>query len=104
MIQAGPRPSDDELRRIGLFYEKRQWADGSEQHYFPVLAGGHGLIAAPTIIVIGKYTAWVVQVETTTLCSQYESHRLCSDTIQSLSQIAANLRAPKATAKPSATR
>jgi hypothetical protein len=104
MIQAGSRPSDEELRKYGLFYEKRQLSDGFEQHYFPVLAGGHGLMAVPTIVVIGKHKAWVIQVTTTTLCAQYENHRLCNETIQSLSQIAENLRAPIGASKPSANR
>ena len=102
LAQAGPRASDEELRKYGLFYEKRQLADDAEQHYFPVLAGGHGLLALSSIVVIAKRNAWVIQAQITTLCSQYENHRLCTDTIQILSQIAANLRASASVAKPSA--
>jgi hypothetical protein len=104
LTQVGSRPSEEELRRAGIIYEKRHLPDGSERHYFPVLVVGHGVIAAPTIVVIAKKSAWIVQAHVTTLCSQYETHRLCTDTMQSLSEIALHLATPNAESRPAVTR
>lgn len=86
-----PSATEEQLRRMGFFYEKRLLADGYEQHYFPVLIVSHGLIFLPTIVVVKGQATWVVQANTTNLCSQDEHHPLCSDVAERLSRIAANL-------------
>lgn len=85
--QGARRPSEAELRRAGLFYERRQLADGTQQHYFPVLIVSHGVLPAPTVVTISRSAVWIVQANLTNLCSLDAKHRLCTDTMQSLSEI-----------------
>lgn len=100
LAKVGSRPSEEQLRRAGIYYEEGQLPDGSRQYYFSLFAVGHGVMVSPTIVVLSKNSAWIVQADLTRLCSQYESDRLCTHTMQTLSQIAAQL-ASSSPASPS---
>lgn len=87
LAKVGARPPEEQLRRAGIFYDENQLADGSRQYYFSLFAVGHGMMISPTVVVLSKDSAWIVQADVTRLCSQYESDRLCAQTMQTLSEI-----------------
>lgn len=91
LMRTGRTVSDEQLRQLGLFYEKSTSADGSERHYFPLLNVSHGLVYFPTLVVLAKRGVWVIQAEISRFCSNEEGHKLCIDTMQSLRDIVQHL-------------
>lgn len=84
--------------KFGWKYAKSIGADGAEEHYFPLIAFGHGIGSLPTVVRVspGARRAIVVQADTMQLCQNYGLQNqtpLCSDTRQALSDIARRLDA-----------
>jgi len=81
------------LDKFGWKYARTAGADGGEEHYFPVVAVGHGIGSLPTLVRIprGAGRAIVVQADTMRLCENYglqDKTPLCSNTRQALADIA----------------
>jgi hypothetical protein len=79
-------------------YAKTTGADGAEEHYFPVIAVGHGIAILQTLVRVpaGARRAIVVQADTIRLCENYGLKGrtpLCDDTPQALAAIARRLDA-----------
>jgi len=91
-LQKGaPAFSMSQLRTIG-WYSERSTAGGAEQHYFPVVLVGHGVIGIPTLILFKDAQVVVAQFETTQLCGEGGNPLpLCADPKGTLSAIAQRL-------------
>jgi hypothetical protein len=79
-------------------YARSTGADGAEEHYFPVIAVGHGVGIVQTLVRVpaGARRAIVVQADTIRLCENYGLKGrtlLCDDTPQALAAIARRLDA-----------
>ena len=79
-------------------YAKTTGADGAEEHFFPVIAVGHGIGILQTLVRVpaGARRAIVVQADTIRLCENYGLKGrtpLCDDTPQALAAIARRLDA-----------
>lgn len=67
-------------QRMGWQYAKTTLSDGSELHYFPVLLVGHGILTAPTAVLLLGEKIVVIQAGTAGLCSYRERDpELCTD-------------------------
>lgn len=103
LSQGGGFKADSaQLAKLGWKYEKSAGADGAEEHYFALIAVGHGLASVPTLVRVpkGARRAIVVQASTMQLCDGFglqDQTPLCSDTRKALSDIARRLetRFPK---------
>ena|GEM_PF-4942622 len=96
LSQVGFKLDDAMLDRFGWRYAKSVGADGAEEHYFPLIAIGHGIGNLPTLVRVprGAHRAIVVQADTMKLCENYRLQNqtpLCSDTRQALTDIARRL-------------
>ncbi len=92
------KPDGAELARMGWSYAKKVTPNGTEEHYFPLLVIGHGVLYFPTVVLVprGARQAIVVQADTMRLCENYGLQTqtpLCSDTREALSEIARRLEA-----------
>ena len=72
--------------------------DGAEEHYFALIAVGHGIASLPTLVRIprGGGRAVIVQADTMKLCENYglqDRTALCRNTRQALADIARRLDA-----------
>jgi hypothetical protein len=79
-------------------YAKTTGADGAEEHFFPVIAVGHGIGILQTLVRVpaGARRAIVVQADTIRLCENYGlmgRTPLCDDTPRALAAIARRLDA-----------
>jgi hypothetical protein len=87
------------LEKMGWTYSKISAADGAEEHYFPVIAVGHGIGSLPTLVRIapGARRAIVVQAEVMQLCEKNyglkDRTALCIDTRRALTDLARRLDA-----------
>jgi hypothetical protein len=86
------------LDKFGWRYVKTTGADGAEEHYFPLVAVGHGIANLPTLVRIprGARRAILVQADTMKLCENYglqDKTPLCSNTRAALADIARRLDA-----------
>jgi len=86
------------LDKLGWKYARTVGADGAEEHYFPLVAVGHGIGSLPTLVRIprGAGRAIVVQADTMKLCENYglqDRTPLCINTRQALADIARRLDA-----------
>ena len=86
------------LEKLGWTYARHTSANGAEEHYFPVIATGHGLLSVPTVVLVprGARHAIIVQAEAMRLCENYGLRNqtpLCSNTRQALTDIARKLAA-----------
>ena len=86
------------LEKLGWKYVKSVAADGAEEHYFALIAVGHGIGSLPTLVRIprGAGRAIVVQADTMKLCENYglqDKTPLCSNTRRALADIARRLDA-----------
>jgi hypothetical protein len=84
------------LEKAGWTYAMTSSADGAEEHYFALLAIGHGVISLPTLVRMspGNRRAIVIQADTMRLCENYglrDKTPLCRDTRRALSDIAQRL-------------
>ena len=94
----GPKIDAAMRAKIGWTTSTRAAANGTEEHVFPVIAVGHGVIAAQTVVLVprGATRAIIVQAETSALCENYglkDKTALCRDTRQALLDIARRLEA-----------
>lgn len=86
-------PDEDERKRTGLIYEHIDLPQG-EYHYFPIISVGHGVGIAPTAVLLSDKDAIVIQTEFSSLCnSRSDKPKLCTNTINGLSELAARLHA-----------
>jgi hypothetical protein len=86
------------LQKIDWTYVKNTGIDGAEEHFFPVLAIGHGILGPQTLVRVprGARRAIVVQADTMHLCENFglkTETPLCIDTRQALADIARRLEA-----------
>lgn len=96
LSQDGAKLDPAKLDKFGWNYRKTVGADGSEEHYFPLIAVGHGLAVLPTVVRLppGAGRAVIVQADTLKLCENYGLQNqtpLCIDTRQALTDIARRL-------------
>lgn len=96
LSQGGVGPNPAMLDRFGWKYTRSVSADGVEEHYFPLIAIGHGIGNLPTLVRVprGARRAVVVQADTMQLCQNYGLQNqtpLCNDTRQALADIARRL-------------
>ena len=84
-------------KKLGLVYENRAGPNGSNMHYFPVVVIGHGILLAPTVVLVSKKgdRAIVVQADVMNLCDEGRTLRnqtpLCTDTKRAITDIAQRL-------------
>ena len=86
------------LAQQGWTYAKSAGVDGAEEHFFALIAIGHGVLSAPTVVLVPRRArqAIVVQADTMQLCENYglkAQTPLCSDPRQALTGIARRLAA-----------
>ncbi len=98
LSQAGSKLDPAMLAKLGWTYAKRTGASGTEEHFFSLIAIGHGLFSAPTLALVprGARQAIVVQADTMNLCEHFglkTQTALCGDTRQALTDIARRLEA-----------
>jgi hypothetical protein len=98
LSQTGTTLDRAALEKIGWTYVKNTGADGAEEHFFPVLAIGHGILGPQTLVRVprGARRAIVVQADTMHLCENFglkTETPLCIDTRQALADIARRLEA-----------
>jgi hypothetical protein len=98
LSQEGVKLDPAKLDKLGWRYAKSVGADGAEEHYFPLVAIGHGIGSLPTLVRVSRDArrAIVVQADTMKLCENYGLQNqtpLCSDTRQALTDIARRLDA-----------
>jgi hypothetical protein len=98
LSQGGARFDPAMLDKAGWKYARSVGADGAEEHYFALIAVGHGIVALPTLVRIprGARRAIVVQADLMRLCENYglrERTVLCRDTRGALADIAQRLDA-----------
>lgn len=96
LSEGGTRLDAAKLEKLGWSYAKSSGAGGAEEHYFALLAIGHGIISLPTLVRIapGNRRAIVIQADTMKLCENYglqDKTPLCRDTRRALSDIAQRL-------------
>jgi len=98
LSQGGVKLDAAALDKFGWKYVKTAGTDGAEEHYFPLVAVGHGIGNLPTLVRIprGARRAVIVQADTMKLCENYGLQNqtpLCGDTRQALADIARRLDA-----------
>jgi hypothetical protein len=91
----GPGTSPEKLRAAGWFTDRATLPDGSEENYFAVLLIGHGVIGLPTVILLAKTSAVVVQASNHDLCGYTGGgpFPLCADPRAALTAIARRVAA-----------
>jgi hypothetical protein len=89
---------EEDARKAGLYYSVETLSDGSEFHYFPVLAFGHGVLSAYTGAVYDKKSGMAVVVQATPypMCESFlrdfEKSPFCTDIRQMLMRVARALQ------------
>lgn len=85
--------------QLGLTFNRQVAANRTQEYAFPVMALGHGVLVAQTVVLVtdGARRAIVVQAETHKLCENYgglkDKTPLCRDTRRALTDIARRLEA-----------
>ncbi|MEO8143697.1 MAG: hypothetical protein ABI654_05735 [Betaproteobacteria bacterium] len=98
LSEGGVRIEPAMLDKFGWRYVKSTGADGADEHYFPLVAVGHGVAHLPTLVRIprGARRAILIQADTMKLCENYGLQNktpLCGNTRQALADIARRLDA-----------
>lgn len=89
---------EEDARKAGWYYAVETLGDGSEFHYFPVLAFGHGVLSAYTGALYDKKSgmAAVVQATPYPMCESfrqyYDKSPFCADIRQMLMRVARTLQ------------
>jgi hypothetical protein len=96
LSEGGVKVDPKMLDKFGWRYVKTTGADGAEEHYFPLVAVGHGIAHLPTLVRVprGARRAILVQADTMKLCENYGLQNktpLCSNTRAALADIARRL-------------
>jgi hypothetical protein len=96
MLKSLPIVKDEDARKIGWYYELETLSDGSELHYFPVLAIGHGVVAVYTAALYDKKsgTAVIVQATPYPMCENFRKdyEPFCADVRKGLKRMALTLQ------------
>ena len=99
LSRGAPKPLDRAmLEKAGLVHSVATSPTGAEEHYFALLAVGHGILSAPTLVVLpkGGKRAIIVQSEPGNLCEAFgigPQIPLCTGTRQALADIARRIEA-----------
>lgn len=98
LAQGGPAVEAAKLEKLGWTYSRTSAPDGAEEHYYVLIAVGHGIAVIPTVVRIpaGAKRAIIVQADTMRLCENYglqDKTPLCRDTRRALVEIARRLDA-----------
>lgn len=96
LSREGAKIDTAQLDKFGWKYARTAGADGAEEHYFALVAVGHGIVSLPTLVRVprGAGRAIVVQADTMKLCENYglqDRTPLCSNTRGALAEIARRL-------------
>ena len=96
LLQGAATPDAATLDKFGWKYSKTVGADGAEEHFYPLIAVGHGVVSVTTLVRIprGARRAIVVQGDTRRLCENYGLEGrtpLCSNLRQTFADIAQRL-------------
>jgi hypothetical protein len=89
-----PAMDAEQRRKSGWTATRFERPNRTEEHAFPVMVIGHGVLVAQTVVIVavGGRQAVVVQADTHNLCEQgyglKEKTALCRDTRQALMDIA----------------
>lgn len=88
-----PEIDVEKRRKLGWTATRAEGPNRSEEHAFPVVAIGHGVLVAQTAVLVtaGGRRAVVVQADTSKLCESYglqDKTALCRDPRQALMDIA----------------
>jgi hypothetical protein len=97
MLQQVPEIDMEQRRKAGLTTTRTEGHNRTEEHAFPVMAFGHGMSVAQTVVIVaaGARQAVVVQANLHNLCESYglkDKTALCRDTRQALLDIARRLQ------------
>jgi len=97
LTQGGAKPDPAMLAKFGWTYSRSTGPSGAEEHYFALIAVGHGVLSAPTLVLVprGGRQAVVVQAQTMNLCERGVGTQtpLCSNPRQALTDISRRLQA-----------
>lgn len=98
LIKAGAlKANEGELAKFGWVFDKKAGPNQSEIFYFPVIGIGHGVLDAPTVVLVSENEdkAIIVQASVMNLCGEGRSMKsqtpLCSDTKSAITDIAQRL-------------
>lgn len=92
--RGAPDWREEAARQAGFVYRSTTLPDGSEFHFFPVMLIGHGVLIAPTGVLLRGGRAIVVQAGTTHLCdSPAAGVKLCTHTYDGFADLARRLLA-----------
>jgi hypothetical protein len=84
-----------DARKMGWYYSHNILVDGSTFYYFPVIAMGHGVLAAYTAALISKSSrrSVVIQISTYPLCERhtYKTFPLCANTEGTLKKLVSGI-------------
>lgn len=96
-LVSGAKADGLDPKQLGWTYERKEGPNGSEIHYFPLIVIGHGILSAPTVVLVSvqRDRAVVVQADVTNLCGEGRNMQrqtpLCSDTKGAVIEIATRL-------------
>jgi hypothetical protein len=97
--QSGAQFDRATLAELGWLYANSAGPGGADEHYFPLLAVGHGVLVLPTVVLLPKtgQRAVVVQADLNHLCGENLGMKartpLCSDTRGTLTAMARRVAA-----------
>lgn len=96
LVAQMPEINLEQRRKVGWTTTRSEGLNRTEEHAFPVVALGHGVLSVQTVVIVtaGARQAVVVQAETHKLCENYglqDQTALCRDTRQALVDIARRL-------------
>lgn len=96
--EGGPAVDAARLEKLGWTYSRASAPDGAEEHYYVLIAVGHGIAVIPTVVRVpaGAKRAVIVQADTMRLCENYglkDKTPLCRDTRKALTEIARRIDA-----------
>lgn len=90
--QSGVGLKADKVKTLGWEWQQEKYVDHAESYKFPVLAIGHGILWANTVVWVSGAAdrAVIVQTSLTQFCGEGKkiSTPLCSDTNKALTEIA----------------
>lgn len=94
LVSGNARSDQADRKKLGLVYENRAGPSGSIIHYFPVVMIGHGVLFAPTAVLVSpkRDRAVIVQADVMGLCDEGRTMQkqtpLCTDTTSAVTEIA----------------
>jgi len=97
LIKGGMKLDKGQLSKFGWVFERKTGPDRSEVYYFPVIMIGHGILPAPTVVLVSKNSnrAVIVQANVMNLCDEGRMMQnqtpLCIDTKGAITDITQRL-------------